>query len=128
MLRLTPRAQRHYLAATTRLLTHPPLDLANPPAAPMLVVTGEFDTYTSPGDCREVADALPAGLFLTVPGAGHLFHVEQPEFAMRLFERFLSGSDASMAGSPGEFFSIDADLQVRPTPGDDRDSRSCQRS
>ncbi len=88
--RLTSRQQRQYIAATTRLLTHPPLDLAAAPSARTLVLTGEHDIYTRPEDCREVADALPHGRFVTIPRAGHLFHLERPDIAIDVFSELLA--------------------------------------
>ena len=88
--RLTSRQQRQYIAATTRLLTHAPLDLAAPPSARTLVLTGEHDIYTRPEDCREVADALPHARFVTIPRAGHLFHLERPDIAIDVFSEFLA--------------------------------------
>jgi pimeloyl-ACP methyl ester carboxylesterase len=100
--RLTSRQQRQYIAATTRLLTHPPLDLAAAPSARTLVLTGEHDIYTRPEDCREVADSLPHARFVTIPHAGHLFHLERPDVAIEVFSEFLAGVERSApALAPG---------------------------
>jgi pimeloyl-ACP methyl ester carboxylesterase len=100
--RLTSRQQRQYIAATTRLLTHPPLDLAAAPSARTLVLTGEHDIYTRPEDCREVADALPHARFVTIPRAGHLFHLERPDIAIEVFSEFLADVERSASAlAPG---------------------------
>ncbi|KAA5832720.1 alpha/beta fold hydrolase [Saccharopolyspora hirsuta] len=49
---------------------------------PALVVVGEEDRLTPPEHARELADVLPGGELVTLPGAGHLPPVETPdEFA-----------------------------------------------
>jgi pimeloyl-ACP methyl ester carboxylesterase len=45
---------------------------------PAVVITGQEDALISPEDARTVADALPQGRLVTMPGAGHLPSWEQP--------------------------------------------------
>ncbi|GAA4619716.1 alpha/beta fold hydrolase [Saccharopolyspora hordei] len=46
---------------------------------PALVVVGEEDALTPPEHARGLADVLPAGELVTLPGTGHLPPVEAPE-------------------------------------------------
>ena len=73
---------------TRRLLYHPPLDLDNPPPVPALVFTGEHDLYARPEYCRKVADAFRDGMFTTISGADHLFHIERVEETLALLHTF----------------------------------------
>jgi len=51
-------------------------------AQPALVMVGERERVVHPGGAASLADALPAGRLLLVPGAGHLPHVERPDIAL----------------------------------------------
>jgi len=46
---------------------------------PALVVVGEEDVLTTVDDARAMVDALPDARLVTIPEAGHLSAVEQPE-------------------------------------------------
>lgn len=46
---------------------------------PALVVGGEEDTFTPPGEMAALAGALPRAEFVPIPGAGHLSNLEEPE-------------------------------------------------
>lgn len=48
-------------------------------SAPTLVVVGEDDPATTPGDARLLADNIPDAKLVVIPGARHLVNVEQPE-------------------------------------------------
>jgi pimeloyl-ACP methyl ester carboxylesterase len=58
---------------------------------PTLVVTGEQDILTPPDSAQRMAAAIPGARFATVPGAGHLPPVEQPEATARVLVDFLTG-------------------------------------
>lgn len=58
-------------------------------ACPALVLTGERDVATPPGQGRGLAEALPHGRFAEVAGAGHLPCVEAPAAVSRLVRDFL---------------------------------------
>jgi pimeloyl-ACP methyl ester carboxylesterase len=47
-------------------------------AVPAVVVAGAEDELVAPGDAELMADALPDGRLIVVPGAGHLTPVEAP--------------------------------------------------
>ena len=48
-------------------------------AVPTLVVVGEEDAITPPADARAMADAILDAELRTIPGAGHLSNLENPE-------------------------------------------------
>ena len=48
-------------------------------ARPALVVVGTLDRVTPPPGARWLADALPDGRLLSLPGVGHFPHLEAPE-------------------------------------------------
>ncbi len=58
---------------------------------PSLVVVGEHDVITPPEGGRRMAEALPAGRFEIIPGAGHLSPCENPEAVNAVILKFLSG-------------------------------------
>lgn len=47
---------------------------------PTLVMCGDSDQLTPPACAREIADLVPGSRFVTVPRAGHMLTMEQPEF------------------------------------------------
>ena len=57
--------------------------------APTLVIVGEEDTLTTLGDARAMVDSLPDARLVTIPEAGHLSAVEQPEAFTEAVREFL---------------------------------------
>ncbi|WAL64435.1 alpha/beta fold hydrolase [Amycolatopsis cynarae] len=55
------------------------LDVLAAARVPALVVVGEYDTLTPPEAARAMADAVPGAELVTLPGAGHLTPLEDPE-------------------------------------------------
>jgi pimeloyl-ACP methyl ester carboxylesterase len=91
--------QRRYIANTRRLLNINGLDLSSPPDVPTLVFTGEFDGFTTPDNCLEIANSIPGTQFLTILDADHLFHIEQYQATIDLLECFgRQGSLEQVAG------------------------------
>lgn len=85
---LSDKEKHHYIINTKRLLNLEPLDLSIMPDMPTLVFTGEFDPFTKPEYCRDIAQSFRRALFTTIKGADHLFHMEQFETTLELFYRF----------------------------------------
>jgi len=54
-----------------------------------LALAGELDTKFV-GEARTIADTMPHATFITIPGAGHAAHLEQPELVARAIESFLA--------------------------------------
>jgi pimeloyl-ACP methyl ester carboxylesterase len=57
---------------------------------PALVIVGEEDQLTPPSEAQAMLDALPHGQLVTVPEAGHLSAVENPERFNAALREFLS--------------------------------------
>ncbi len=73
-----------YIFNTKRLLTQPPLDLQKKSKVPAIVFTGEYDPFTKPKYCKEIANSFNKAVFVTIKNADHLYHIEQPEIATKL--------------------------------------------
>ena len=54
-----------------------------------LALARELDTKFA-GEARTIADTMPHATFITIPGAGHAAHLEQPELVARAIENFLA--------------------------------------
>ncbi|GAA1960152.1 alpha/beta fold hydrolase [Kitasatospora viridis] len=98
MTSLTPDEIEQHLTNTRRLLRHQPLDPSCPPAAPVLVTTGEHDGFTTPELCRELAATCADSWFARVADADHMLLLERPDELVDLILRFLSGRP--LAGLP----------------------------
>ncbi len=60
-------------------------------AVPALVVVGDEDSLSPVAQAQEMADALPQGRLVVLPGAGHLTAVEDPEAFAAAVVPFLQG-------------------------------------
>jgi pimeloyl-ACP methyl ester carboxylesterase len=58
--------------------------------APTLVVFGEQDAFVPPRYADDFTAGLPAGQSATVPDAGHMLQLEQPDEAIRVVREFLA--------------------------------------
>ena len=58
-------------------------------AAPALLVAGEHDRVTPPDTLQSMAQAMADASALTLPGAGHLPHLEQPDAFDEMLVSFL---------------------------------------
>lgn len=59
-------------------------------AAPLLALSGEFDTLCPPAQSDEIASLSPVAQHLSLRGAGHLFPMQQPAWAALALRRFLT--------------------------------------
>ena len=57
---------------------------------PTLCFTGEYDPYTTPKLCEELAEAIPLGEFATMADSDHLFIYDKPQESMDLILQFLT--------------------------------------
>jgi hypothetical protein len=80
-----------YTSNTLRLLHHEPLDLKQSPNCKTLIFTGEYDCFTQPKYCREIANSFPLCYFTTIKNADHLFHLEQFSVTAHLLYAFTQG-------------------------------------
>jgi esterase len=65
--------------------------LAAPYAGPALFVAGEVSPFRVRDDEKVIRDWFPAARFVTVAGAGHLVHTDQPEAFIAEVRAFLDG-------------------------------------
>lgn len=77
-----------YNANSRRLLSEHALNIASPPKVKTLVFTGEYDVFTTPNACQEVAKAFEDSLFTTIKNADHLFHLQQTKTTIALLSNF----------------------------------------
>ena len=63
---------------------------------PTLVMCGARDQATAPESVRELANMIPGAEFQTIPDAGHLPCIEQPERMAREIGRFLARVQSEM--------------------------------
>jgi pimeloyl-ACP methyl ester carboxylesterase len=64
-------------------------DVLGTVAVPALVLVGDEDALSPVADARAMADALPRGRLVVLPGAGHLSAMEVPEAFTRVLTGFL---------------------------------------
>ena len=57
---------------------------------PTLVIVGEEDELTPPEDSRRIAEAVPGATLVTIPAAGHLSNLEQPDAFNAALNAFLA--------------------------------------
>lgn len=101
ILRMSDEELAKYVANTRRLLEHAPLDVSTTIHGPeALVFTGEHDVFTTPEQCREIAEAFARGWFTTIERADHLFHLERFDTVIALLLAFFRG-ELDGAGFPG---------------------------
>jgi pimeloyl-ACP methyl ester carboxylesterase len=56
---------------------------------PVLVVTGELDSFTPPAVSRAMAEAIPGAEFTLFPGGSHLLPLERHDEIARVTNEFL---------------------------------------
>ena len=59
-------------------------------SVPTLVIVGEEDELTPPADSQRIAEAVPGAILVTIPGAGHLSNMEQPDAFNAALNAFLA--------------------------------------
>ena len=64
-------------------------DLLSSISCPTLVVVGEQDILTPPAVAHEYAARIPGSQFATIPNAGHLSNLEQPQTFLAVVQKFL---------------------------------------
>jgi pimeloyl-ACP methyl ester carboxylesterase len=58
-------------------------------AVPVLALVGEEDTLTPVAEARRIAESVPQGRLVVLPGAGHLSNLENPDAFQRELVSFL---------------------------------------
>ncbi len=62
---------------------------------PTLVIVGSEDISTTPDKAQHIAEAISGARLETIPGAGHMTPLEQPERVSQLLSGFLSAVDSA---------------------------------
>jgi 3-oxoadipate enol-lactonase len=65
---------------------------------PTLVMVGDEDRITPPALSKELASLIPGAHLTTIPGAGHLANLEQPDAFNRALDQFLSETEQTNKG------------------------------
>ncbi|MFI8519767.1 alpha/beta fold hydrolase [Streptomyces sp. NPDC085481] len=86
---LTSHDREQFIANTQRLLRHEGLDVHQPPTMPVLVASGEHDSFTTPDRCRALAATCADSRLAVVSDADHMLPVERPAELVDLGLRFL---------------------------------------
>jgi pimeloyl-ACP methyl ester carboxylesterase len=83
------------LAATLQALGSRPdsRETASSLDVPALVIVGEEDVLTPPGEAEQLAELLPIAQLVRLPGAGHLTPLEQPARVNEELIAFLSRTE-----------------------------------
>lgn len=79
------------------------------PAAPTLAISGEHDDVTTPESMQALADAVPAGWHVSIPGASHLAVLEEPAVAAELIAEHVAAVQRADAAS----LTLDRGMRVR---------------
>jgi pimeloyl-ACP methyl ester carboxylesterase len=82
-------AAERYIMNTTRLLNYQSIDISDSPDVCTLVFTGEYDVFTIPEYCREIASSFSDAIFTSIKNADHLFHIEKYDTTLELLLRFV---------------------------------------
>ena len=79
------------IAATSRgmALRADASDLLASISCPTLVITGEQDAVIPPSEAQAYATSIPDAQFVTIPNAGHLSNLEQPDMFLATISSFL---------------------------------------
>jgi 3-oxoadipate enol-lactonase len=79
------------IAAASRgmALRHDSTDLLATITCPTLVLVGEHDALTPPAVAQDYAAKIPQAQFVTIPYAGHLSNLEQPQAFLQAVSGFL---------------------------------------
>lgn len=69
------------------------------PQCPTLMMTGEFDSFTTPAHHKKLHDLAPQSTYTLINNADHMFHLEQFDVTTKLISNFMqNGSIASVPG------------------------------
>jgi pimeloyl-ACP methyl ester carboxylesterase len=99
LLNLNANQIEKYIANTLRLFRHTPLNIEASPDVPTLITTGEYDIFTKPEYCKEIAQTFKNALFTTIKNADHLCHMEKFHTVIDLIDKFFA--DEALDQIPG---------------------------
>jgi 3-oxoadipate enol-lactonase len=89
--RVIERTDPRGIAAANRGMAERPDSTADLPriGCPALLLAGEEDSLSPPGEMRGMAEKIPHARFVVIPSAAHLAPLEQPAAVNRAMEDFL---------------------------------------
>ncbi|MCR9203442.1 MAG: alpha/beta hydrolase [Halobacteriovoraceae bacterium] len=90
LLKFNDNDKRRYHANFSRLANLQ--GLPRSPQCDVLVISGEFDNFTTPYENFQVARACPSSTYVVVKGTDHLASHEKKDVMTRLYRRYLTGS------------------------------------
>jgi len=79
-----------YIENTKRLIYHSKINFNFTFNVPVLVFTGEYDFFTTPKFCKDIAKLFNNSIFTTIKDSDHLCGIEQFEPTMSLMTNFLT--------------------------------------
>lgn len=63
------------------------------PQCPTLMMTGEYDSFTTPAHHQKLFEQAPQADFTLIENADHMFHLQQFEITSQLIKTFLTSGD-----------------------------------
>lgn len=78
-----------FMANTNRILKFPDHNLSGISNLKTLILSGVYDEFTAPDDCKTIAKKIQDCELHFVPRSDHMFLYEQPFFSIKKIERFL---------------------------------------
>lgn len=86
--RLSPHKRQQFIINSKRLLNFEGFSFPKKISSPALVFTGEYDPFTKPELCWEIAKEFSNCLYTTIKNADHMVHLETFETCLALFNNF----------------------------------------
>ena len=86
---MSPLHRESYIKTIESSVNLDHADLFSGVDVPTLVMAGELDTLTTPVMAKRIADKIKNAELVTIPAAGHLVNIEQPEVFNRVVLEFL---------------------------------------
>ena len=78
-----------FLQNTNRIISYGDTDLSAISGINAKVITGEYDSFTTPDDCHNIAQFFSKSCYESIPRADHMFLFEQPQAFANVIARFL---------------------------------------
>ncbi len=90
-----------YTAQIEAVLAHDSASRLNRIRAPTLVLSGDDDRIIPGESSQLLLERIPGASLQIIPGAGHLFFLEQPELTIEILTDFLAGPHSASGRRPG---------------------------